>query len=75
MGRRLLKTCDICRKETERVVAKLHWIPADGKKSLTHSNYTAHADVGECCAQKLKMLISFQDRMTAKEYREIRKAG
>jgi hypothetical protein len=42
---------------------------------MTHSNYTHHADVGECCADKIKKLFNFQARMTAKEYREQRKAG
>lgn len=43
--------CDICRKPCERVVAKLFIAPVkEGETRKTHSDYTAHADVGECCA-------------------------
>lgn len=41
-------TCDLCGKPTERVVAKLYLSNRTGGKN-DHANYTAHADVGECC--------------------------
>lgn len=73
MARRLLITCDVCRHETPRITAKLHYVPSGkGKK---HSDYTLHADVGECCDEKLKKLLNFRSRMTAKEYQDQRRTA
>lgn len=44
--------CDVCRKPTKRIVAKMYLSPKNGHKN-DHSNYTAHADVGECCGAKV----------------------
>jgi hypothetical protein len=46
-------TCDVCQKPCERVVAKLFLAPVGENTRKTHADYTAHADVGECCAPKL----------------------
>jgi hypothetical protein len=63
--------CDICKRPTNRIVGKLQFVPAEqegGKKRMSHSNYSHHADVGECCGTKLLQLFNFRPRMTRKEY-------
>ncbi len=50
MARALI--CDVCKKPTERIVAKLYIAPVPEDKApgvVTHSTYTGSADVGECC--------------------------
>lgn len=67
------KVCDICRKDTNKIVGKLQFIPTDKAKARTHSNYTHHADVGECCVNRLLELFNFRERMSRKAYLESRK--
>lgn len=54
-------TCDICGNECKRVVAKLYLSPKTNAKS-DHANYTAHADVGECCGEKAVGMVKWQKR-------------
>lgn len=66
--------CDICRKETERIVGKLMFTPSiPGVAKAVHSNYTHHADVGVCCESKLMKGFNFSKRVTAEQYRNRRK--
>jgi hypothetical protein len=51
--------CDVCKRPTKRLVAKL-FIGPRGRKS--HADYTHHADVGECCAAKIMEDIRWQKR-------------
>ena len=66
-------TCDVCRRPTERIVAKVHYIPMDRKERTTHSDYSHHADIGVCCADKLLRLFNWQTRQTREEYNASRK--
>lgn len=76
MGREVTLRCDICRKPTERIVAKLFYGPIiSGVNRAVHSNYTHHADVGVCCHKKILRLFNFKQRMTAVQYHESRRAG
>jgi hypothetical protein len=71
MARQLM--CDICKKPTDRIEAKLHYIAVGSGKRITHSDYTHHADVGACCANRILELFNFRSRMTRKEYNAERK--
>ena len=53
--------CDVCRKPTKRIVAKLFLSPKQGRGD--HSNYTAHANVGECCGSRVVELVHWQKRV------------
>jgi hypothetical protein len=76
MGRRVVKTCDVCRKETEQIVGKLQFIPSiPGVTSINHSNYTHHLDVGVCCKEKVFKAFNFRKRQSAAEYQRSRKAS
>lgn len=76
MARTTTKTCDICKRKCERIEAKLNYIPlVEGKKNRAHSAYTHHADVGECCAQRILELFNFRERMSKQEYLASRRAG
>lgn len=76
MAREIVKTCDICRKPTKKIAAKLNLIPMiPGVSRGVHSNYTHHADVGECCFNKLMKGFNFRPRMTREEYMESRRAS
>jgi hypothetical protein len=75
MAKEVTLRCDICRKETTRIVGKLHFIPINGLSRSAHSNYTHHADVGECCKSKLLNGFSFRKRMTRAQYQEARRNG
>jgi hypothetical protein len=68
------KLCDVCRKPTNKIVGKLQYIPTRST-ARSHSDYTHHADVGECCSSRLLQLFNFRERMTRKEYLAKRKAG
>lgn len=68
--------CDICKRPTQRVVAKLYFTPTiPGVQNGVHSNYSHHADVGICCKDKLLRGFNFRKRTTAAEYHERRKTG
>lgn len=54
--------CDVCRKPTNRIVAKLYLAPKNGGRN-DHSNYTAHADVGECCGSRVPQMARWQRRV------------
>lgn len=60
MARQLI--CDICKKPTSRLVAKLFLSPRNGRSSW--NNYVAHADVGECCGSKIPEIARWQKRAT-----------
>jgi hypothetical protein len=68
------RTCDICRRPTNRIVAKLNYIPVVGNKAKerTHSHYTHHLDVGECCGTKILSTFNFRERMTKEQYNKVR---
>lgn len=76
MARTTELQCDVCKKPCKKIVGKLHFIPMiSGVSRGVHSNYTHHADVGECCKDRLLKGFSFRKRMTADEYKEQRKNG
>jgi len=78
MAREITKKCDICKKPTEHIAAKLLYItlPPNGQSGArAHSNYSHHADVGVCCAKKLLHLFNFQERTSFEEYQARRRAG
>jgi hypothetical protein len=76
VAREVIKRCDVCGKPTERIVAKIQFIPMiPGVSRSVHSNYTHHADVGVCCEAKLLRGFKWRKRLTAAEYHDSRKAG
>ena len=76
MARQTTKTCDICRRPCKEIKAKLNFIPlVEGKKNRAHSAYSHHADVGECCSDRLLELFNFRPRMTKAEYMKSRRAS
>ena len=77
MARRVVKTCDVCKKPTDEIAAKLLYIPIlpNGGRQQAHSNYTHHADVGVCCSKKLLGVFSFTERTTFEQYQQRRKAA
>lgn len=66
-------TCDLCKRPTPRIVKKLLLTPMPRHGMSMHSNYTHHADVGECCADRLLKLFNFRPRKTRAEYNAERK--
>ena len=77
MAREMQLRCDVCKKPTSQIAAKLLYIPLTPNGSgrqRAHSNYSHHADVGVCCAKKLLHVFSFQERTTFEEYQERRRA-
>lgn len=56
-----VKTCDRCKKPVERIVLKLYISPAINGKN-DHSNYTGHADIGDCCKAEVMRFVKFQGR-------------
>lgn len=75
MAKMVTLRCDVCKKPTKRIVGKLHFIPVNGLARSAHSNYTHHADVGECCKDRLLGGFNFRMRMTREEYLEARRNG
>jgi hypothetical protein len=66
----------VCGKPCLKIVGKLYYGPMlRGSANAYHSNYTHHADVGNCCEDKLLKGFQFRKRMTASEYHESRKVG
>jgi hypothetical protein len=66
--------CDVCKKPTDKIVGKLHFIPSiPGTSRKSHSNYTHTADIGVCCKDKLLQGINFRKRMTFDEYQRRRR--
>lgn len=59
-------TCDICGNKTDRIVMKLFMTPIKNgvKGQHVHSAYTGHADVGECCGEKMVRQVKWQPRKT-----------
>ena len=70
MARKVI--CDVCKKPTDEIVGKLFYTPLKSGK-VKDSQYTHHADVGECCAPKLMQVISFRERMTQEQYQKSRR--
>ena len=73
MARTERMSCDLCGKDTTKIVAKLTLIPTRPGINLTHSNYTAHADVGECCSESVLKLAKWQKRLNKSQYIQKRK--
>jgi hypothetical protein len=74
MSRNTTLKCDICRKETEHIAAKLFYTPViNGLSKAVHSNYSHHCDVGICCKDKVLSLFNFSRRQTAEQYQAARK--
>ena len=64
-------TCDICKRTTTGIAGKLFYLPTEnGKRRLTHSEYTHHADIGVCCVSRVLELFNFQPRMKRSSRRE-----
>jgi hypothetical protein len=69
MARNEVLVCDICKKETKKIIGKLHFIPSiPGVQKAVHSNYSHHLDVGACCKDRLLKGFNFRKRETAEEY-------
>lgn len=68
--------CDICKKPTESIAAKMFFTPQTTIKSKSeksrHTNYTKHLDVGVCCVDRVVTAFDWHDRMTAAEYAAVR---
>lgn len=76
MARSVTITCDVCKRSTTKIVAKLHYIPMiPGVSRGVHSNYSHQLDVGECCGSRLLKMFNFRKRMTAEEYKQARRAS
>jgi hypothetical protein len=76
MAREVTLKCDICRRSCKQIAAKLFFGPIiPGVNRAVHSNYTHHADVGECCEKRILELFNFKERLTAVEYHQSRRAG
>ena len=57
--------CDVCGKQCKEVKAKLYLSPVrPGETQFTASRYTGHADVGECCVEKVAGFAKWQRRRT-----------
>ena len=61
--------CDVCGESTPRIAAKLLLVPLGdngnvpkGRRGWRLTSYSAHADVGECCAPKIVKDIKWQKR-------------
>ena len=54
--------CDICKRPTNRIVAKLFLSPKNGKGRGDHGDYTGYAEVGECCGAKEAERITWRKR-------------
>jgi hypothetical protein len=65
-----VRLCDSCKKEiTEAnpVVTKLFLTPVKpGTARAGHGDYSAHADVGQCCAKKMLEMVKWQKRVSGK---------
>jgi hypothetical protein len=59
-------TCDACGKPA--TLAMKVWLspvnPGDKEYKQRHSNYTKHADIGECCIENFMKGIVWRDRKT-----------
>ena len=76
MARVMTIRCDICKRECKKIVAKINYIPMiPGVSRGVHSNYSHHADVGECCGTKILKVFNFRERVTAAEYQASRRAS
>jgi hypothetical protein len=76
MARTTKIVCDVCRKETTKIAAKMNYIPTiPGVSTAKHSNYSHTLDVGICCADRVLKLFNFRKRMTFKQYTEKRRAA
>ena len=74
MARQIKLKCDVCKRPCEQVVAKLNYVPViNGISTAVHSNYSYHADVGECCGERILKLFNFQKRVSAEEYQQRRR--
>jgi len=65
--------CDICKRPCNTILAKIQYIPMDRPKRTTHSDYSHHADVGECCSERILEMFNFTPRRTRAEYQNSRK--
>lgn len=76
MARTVEVKCDVCKQPCKKIVGKLFFTPlVPGVVGGVHSNYSHHADVGECCKNRLLKGFNFTKRVTATEYHESRKNG
>lgn len=75
MARTVDLKCDICKKPTEKIAAKLFYTPMMPGNRSVHSNYSHSCDVGVCCSHKVLKLLNFRPRMTAEEYAAVRRNG
>lgn len=74
MARQVTLHCDICKRETDRIVAKLFFSPSiPGVQKAHHNHYTKSCDVGRCCEKRLLKSFNFKQRLTADEYNGSRK--
>lgn len=74
LAREVKLKCDICRQDTDRIVAKLFFAPSiPGVSKMNHSDYTKSCDVGRCCEKRLLKGFNFKQRLTAAEYNGGRK--
>lgn len=67
--------CDICKKPTEKIVAKLYLTPLTKRenKNGAFNRYKFHLDVGVCCEDRLRTGFRWSERMTAQQYNDSRR--
>lgn len=78
MGKALV--CDVCKKTTQKIVFKMYLSLKTGVNGANpdrwpsttqdHSNYIAHADVGQCCAAKMQEEIRWTKRKKQQKKKE-----
>jgi hypothetical protein len=75
MARQTIKKCDICGRECNQIVGKINFTPLiPGASTANHNNYSHHADVGNCCRDRLLSGFRWRKRLTAQEYQQARRA-
>lgn len=61
VARAVIVVCDVCKKPTKRLVAKLFLTPRNDNNGAWN-DYQFHADVGECCSSKVLQDIRWTKR-------------
>jgi hypothetical protein len=60
--------CDLCKKIVEQLAGKIYFVPVDhnGKRRLTHNNYTHHMDICTECKPRVWNAFKFRERVVRK---------
>lgn len=57
-----LVQCDYCGQLTEKIVIKLFMTPLEGGARWKAGSYSAHADIGVCCVEKIGKDVAWRQR-------------